>query len=185
MCYHGITTIKVGISIAKILCSVFAKDKSPTLEGRTLAATRSQLATSNAKRLLRSSGRRFTRQREAILKIIREQPGHLGADEVFQIARQRGHRVSLSTVYRTLDLLREQGLVEAANLQQDHRHFKAAGDEEHHHLVCVSCDEVIEFSSPHIDRLKEALQDEHRFTIRNVELEVGGLCSDCAAPASG
>ena len=150
-----------------------------------LATTRSQLATSNAKQLLRSSGRRFTRQREAILKIIREQPGHLGADEVFQIARQRGHRVSLSTVYRTLDLLREQGLVEAANLQQDHRHFKAAGDEEHHHLVCLSCEKVIEFSSPHIKRLKEALEDEHQFTIRNVELEVGGLCANCAARNNG
>ena len=148
-----------------------------------MAAARSQLATSNAKQLLRSSGRRFTRQREAILKIIREQPGHLGADEVFQIARQRGHRVSLSTVYRTLDLLREQGLVEAANLQQDHRHFKAAGDKEHHHLVCVSCAEVIEFSSPHVERLKQALHEEHAFTIQNVELEVGGLCSRCADAA--
>ena len=154
-------------------------------KGNTLVAARSQLATSNAKRLLRSSGRRFTRQREAILKIIREQPGHLGADEVFQIARQRGHRVSLSTVYRTLDLLREQGLVEAANLQQDHRHFKAAGDGEHHHLVCVTCEEVIEFSSPHIDQLKQSLQEEHAFTIRNVELEVGGLCSNCAPSPVG
>lgn len=150
-----------------------------TIEAIPLAKERSQLATSNAKRLLRSSGRRFTRQREAILKIIREQPGHLGADEVFQIARQRGHRVSLSTVYRTLDLLREQGLVEAANLQQDHRHFKAAGDGEHHHLVCVSCDEVIEFSSPHVEKLKKALRAEHGYTIRNVELEVGGLCLEC------
>ena len=154
-------------------------------EVNTLAAARSQLATSNAKRLLRSSGRRFTRQREAILKIIRDQPGHLGADEVFQIARQRGHGVSLSTVYRTLDLLREQGLVESANLQQDHRHFKAAGDGEHHHLVCVSCEAVIEFSSPHIDRLKLSLQEEHAFTIRNVELEVGGLCATCAASSAG
>ena len=154
-------------------------------KGNSLAAARSQLATSNAKRLLRSSGRRFTRQREAILKIIREQPGHLGADEVFQIARQRGHRVSLSTVYRTLDLLREQGLVESANLQQDHRHFKAAGDGEHHHLVCITCEAVIEFSSPYIDQLKQSLQEEHAFTIRNVELEVGGLCSNCAASPVG
>lgn len=151
----------------------------------TLAAARSQLATPNAKRLLRSSGRRFTRQREAILKIIREQPGHLGADEVFQIARQRGHRVSLSTVYRTLELLREQGLVEAANLQQDHRHFKAAGDGEHHHLVCTSCEKVIEFSSPHIERLKQSLEEDHNFTISNLELEVGGVCTKCSNAASG
>ena len=159
------------------------KNRRPPGVKPTSAPARSRLATSNAKRLLRSSGRRFTRQREAILKIIREQAGHLGADEVFQIARQRGHRVSLSTVYRTLDLLREQGLVEAANLQQDHRHFKAAGDGEHHHLVCTSCEEVIEFSSPHIERLKQSLQAEHNFTISNLELEVGGLCPTCAGAA--
>jgi len=144
-------------------------------------STKAHLPLQEAKRTLRSAGRRVTRQREAILEIIREAPGHLGADEVFQLARQRGHRLSLSTVYRTLDLLKQEGLVEEAHLQEDHRHYKVAQGDEHHHLVCLNCGKVIEFSSRHISRMVTDLEKSHGFAVTGVNLEVGGYCPTCTA----
>lgn len=128
--------------------------------------------------LLRAEKRRLTSQRELLLGIIQER-GHLDADEIYRLAKRRRPRLSLSTVYRTLSLLKELGLVEELHLGEEHHHYEAkAATEagEHHHIVCLGCGKVIEC------RLTEDLQElgrKHGFTVVNAQVELVGYCSDC------
>ena len=80
-----------------------------------------------ARRILAAAGRRTTAQRALILEVLRNSSGHLDADQVYRLARERDPHVSLSTVYRTLSLLRELGQVEELHLAEEHHHYEAKG----------------------------------------------------------
>ncbi|MCR4404394.1 MAG: transcriptional repressor [Candidatus Acetothermia bacterium] len=127
-----------------------------------------------ASAFLRAEKKRLTPQRSLLLGIIR-QHGHLDADEIYRLARRENPRLSLSTVYRTLNLLKELGLVEELHLGEEHHHYEAKA-EEHHHLVCLSCGKVIEC------RLTEDLRElgrRHGFTMVSAQVELAGYCADC------
>ena len=81
-------------------------------------------------------GLRATNQRALILEIIRHGRGHLDADEVHRLARKKQARISLSTVYRTLQTLKKAGLIDEVHFDEDHHHYEARASAEHHHLVC-------------------------------------------------
>src|SRR4030042_24221 len=93
-------------------------------------------------------GLRITSQRALILEIIRQGQGHLDADEVYRQAREKRPRLSLSTVYRTLQTLKKLGLVEEVHFDEAHHHYEIKPPTEHHHLVCLGCGRVIEFQYP-------------------------------------
>ncbi len=124
--------------------------------------------------LLRAEKRRMTSQRELLLGIIREH-GHLDADEIHRLAQRWNPRLSLSTVYRTLSLLKELGLVEELHLGEEHHHYEAKA-EEHHHLVCLGCGKVIECFLT--EEIKE-LGGRHGFEVVSAQVELIGYCSDC------
>lgn len=116
----------------------------------------------------------MTSQRELLLGIIQER-GHLDAGEIYRLAKRRNPRLSLSTVYRTLNLLKELGLVEELHLGEEHHHYEAKA-EAHHHLICLGCGKVIEC------RLTEDLRElgrRHGFTVVSAQVELVGYCSDC------
>ena len=92
--------------------------------------------TRTARRAINATGRRMTPQREALLEIIQHSEGHLDADEIYRQAREKGERISLSTVYRTLDLLKSLDLVDEVHLWDDHHHYETKADQEHCHLLC-------------------------------------------------
>ena len=128
---------------------------------------------------LRELGKRVTPQRRAILSIIQEHGGHLSADEIYYLARRDVPRLSLSTVYRTLDLLKELDLVAELHLAGDHYHYEAQS-EVHQHLVCISCGKVIEFLCGHYARVHESLASEHGFRITGSRVELLGYCEECS-----
>jgi len=134
-----------------------------------------------AKRTLRAEGRRITAQRELLLEIIEEAGGHLDADEIFLLAKQRDPRLSLSTVYRTLNVLKETGLVGHHYHGRDHNreYFESSGGPEHYHFTCVACGQVIEFETPLIERLRQDLKRQHGIRIRYASLCFEGYCSNC------
>ena len=103
----------------------------------------------NSRRVLSVPGLRATNQRALILEIIRRGQGHLDADEVYRQAREKQPRLSLSTVYRTLQLLKRLGLVEEVHFDEAHHHYEVKPSSEHHHLVCLGCGKVIEFRYLH------------------------------------
>jgi Fe2+ or Zn2+ uptake regulation protein len=129
--------------------------------------------------LLRARGNRITPQREAILAIIREHAGHLSADEIYDLARRKVPRLSLSTVYRTLELLKGMDLVSELQLAGDHSRYEAQL-QEHQHLVCLSCGKVVEFQCGHCSAVHQRLASEHGFSITGGRVEIFGYCEECA-----
>jgi len=100
----------------------------------------------NSHRVLKMPGLRVTNQRALLLGLIREGKGHLDADELYRRAREKQPRLSLSTVYRTLQLLKKLSLVEELHFDETHHHYEVKPSDEHHHLVCLGCGKVIELS---------------------------------------
>ena len=128
---------------------------------------------------LRAEGRRITPQRALILRILREQRGHLSADGIHALARRERPRLSLSTVYRTLDLLKALGLVKELRLDDERYHYEVIGAGEHQHLVCLGCGKVIEFQCAHCVQMHQDLADRHGFQITGSRVELLGYCAAC------
>lgn len=122
--------------------------------------------------------RRSTEQRQLIQEILRHADGHLDANEIYQQARQRSTRISLSTVYRNLQLFKEIGLVEEHRFG-GRRCYEPAFQAKHHHLVCLGCGRVFEFKCSSTERLKSRISKEEGFKVTEAEVRLTGYCPEC------
>jgi len=132
-----------------------------------------------SRKALNAAGMRVTNQRALIMEIIRQGKGHLDADEIYRRARERVPRLSLSTVYRTLQMLKKLGLVEELHFDEGHHHYEAKPSAEHHHLLCLSCGRVIEFHYPLSRYIKRNVPEAKGFDIAETEVRMSGYCSKC------
>lgn len=124
-------------------------------------------------------GLRVTNQRALILDIIRNGQGHLDADEVYRLARSKQSRISLSTVYRTLQMLKKAGLVDEVHFDEHHHHYEVKASAEHHHLVCLACGRIIEFQYPLARAVKKTVPEARDFEITGTETRISGYCAEC------
>jgi len=131
----------------------------------------------NERRALNTTGMRITNQRALILEIIGD--GHLDADEVYRRARVKQPRISLSTVYRTLRMLKKLGLVEELHFDEAHHHYEVKPSVEHYHLICLGCGRVIEFRFPLTHYIKKNVAEAKDFEIADAEIRVTGYCPRC------
>ena len=97
---------------------------------------------------LHTSGRRLTRQRRLVLRVLEESREHLDAERLYDLATSLDPNISLATVYRTLAILKEMGLVEEHRLGEGHAHFEATRSTPHYHFTCTACGRVNEFDVP-------------------------------------
>ena len=132
-----------------------------------------------SRRKLNNAGKRFTHQRALIMDIIRQGRGHLDADEIFLRAREIEPRLSLSTVYRTLQMLKELDIVDELHFGENHHHYEVKPTQEHHHLVCLGCGRVIEFDYPLSRYLKREVAALKDLDIDETEIRVAGYCKQC------
>jgi Fur family ferric uptake transcriptional regulator len=128
---------------------------------------------------LRQRGYRLTPQRYMILSVIQEANGHLSLDEIAEQVQKRNPRVSLSTIYRTLDLLRELGLVRENHLPGEQSHYEVVEGQAHHHLVCRRCRTTIHLDETLLGNLHEQLQAQYHFHNLTLDLVVAGYCEAC------
>ena len=133
----------------------------------------------------RAAGRRLTSQRRSILKILEESETHLDAEMLFVQAKARDPEVSLATVYRTLAVLEEMGLVEKHSLGEEHGHFEAVHDRPHYHFVCRHCGDVVEFDVPSMDQIVRGVSEEEGVCILDVHLRLSGYCARCRGEREG
>jgi Fe2+ or Zn2+ uptake regulation protein len=131
-------------------------------------------------RVLRERGQRVTPQRLAIARTIRELNRHTTAETVFGRVSEQMPGVSLPTVYATLDLLEELGLVRRVPTETGTAVYDPR-TEDHHHLVCRSCGEIMDVDAP-VDR-GELLAAARTlgFTPDDAQVVVRGLCANCRA----
>lgn len=123
--------------------------------------------------------KRNTRQRMILLRLIGESAGHLDADELHRLARVHEPTISLSTVYRNLRLFKKLGIVEERHFAEGHHHYEPKAMSRHHHLVCLSCGEVVEFASPLAEKMRQQVEAREGFVIIDTEVRMKGYCSRC------
>ncbi len=128
--------------------------------------------------LMHERGFRNTLQRQFILEALRESKGHTTAEEIVERVQAKAAAVNRATVYRTLDFLCEQRLVVAANIGGQ-TVYELAGEEPHHHLVCLSCggQEALEHCT--VEPLFAKIERENGFAVQTNHLALFGLCREC------
>jgi Fur family transcriptional regulator, ferric uptake regulator len=127
---------------------------------------------------LRARGYRLTPQRELVLAAVQEL-GHATPDEVLAHARGRVSSINASTVYRTLEVLEELGLVRHTHLSDRAPTYHSTTGHEHFHLKCRGCQEVTSIDVEVAGLLTRRLADEHGFEADVGHLTVFGLCRRC------
>jgi Fur family transcriptional regulator, ferric uptake regulator len=130
-------------------------------------------------RLLQSQGHRLTPARRTILEALLNSGGHVSADELADLVRQDESGIGRMTVYRTLDLLNELGLIRPVYQGTGAAHYVLMHDGHHHHLVCSMCDQVIEFDECVLEDIAEKLGGRFNFQVRGHLIELYGLCEAC------
>ena len=131
------------------------------------------------------SGERGTLQRQVLLQLLSQIRRHVTADELYQEARKRHSRLSLSTVYRNLELFKKMGLVEEHRLEGGRCHYEARAEARHHHLVCLGCGAVEEFQCPWSDEMAGGVGRQKGFRVVDAEVRLAGYCRRCQEQFSG
>ena len=132
-------------------------------------------------------GVRMTPQRRLLVNIIQESPKHLDAATLLKIAKQRDSEIDRATVYRTIALLKNLGLIDELDLMHlegEKHYYEAKTSRDHCHMACFRCGAIMEYASSSFERLKQDIARQSGFQIRVVRLEVGGLCERCGKAAS-
>ncbi len=128
---------------------------------------------------LQTKGYRLTAAREAILQTLVDCGGHITADDLAARVRETSPNVGRMTVYRTLDLLSELGLIRPVYQGTGAAHYVLMHDGHHHHLVCSVCHKVFEFDDCVLGEIERLVCDRYGFQVQSHLLELYGRCPDC------
>jgi Fe2+ or Zn2+ uptake regulation protein len=124
-------------------------------------------------------GHPLTNQRRLLLELLRDAEGHIDAKELYRRASARDESISPATVYRSLNLFKELGLVDEVRLGKIRCYYEVKQLPEHQHLVCRGCGKVMEFQNSLFQKLIEAVRREHGFKVTKAELYLEGYCPEC------
>ena len=120
-----------------------------------------------------------TRPREQITEILRTQRRYLSAAEVFDILRAAGAKASLSTVYRTLDMMQSKGEASVRTDEKGEATYVTCEPSHHHHAICRQCGRVEDIACQAIEHLAHDLLAHHKFELDDHEMEFYGRCAAC------
>ncbi len=128
---------------------------------------------------LRERGFRLTPQRMMVLEAIESSDDHISAEEIHAKARAQYPYMNISTVYRTLDLLKELGLAAEADMGGGRLVYHPEGKAQHHHLVCRKCGKVTDIDVSVFRQLRDNLRDEYGFDADLEHIGIFGTCTRC------
>ncbi len=138
--------------------------------------------TSRFKDYIETKGLYFTPERQCIAEEVFSNHKHLDAEELLKILKTKGSKASRATVYRTLDLLVESGLVDKIDLGDGRAAYEhTAGHTHHDHLICIKCGSVEEFEEPLIEQLQDWACEKAGFKATGHNLNIYGYCRSCNA----
>jgi Fur family ferric uptake transcriptional regulator len=127
---------------------------------------------------------KLTPQRMVVLQTMLEnQDLHMSAEEVYALAKEKDPEIGLATIYRTLDLLEELSIVHKLNFGDGRSRYELChvqSEHQHHHLVCLNCNQILEVKDDLLHQLETLIEQEHDFTIIDHRVQFYGYCSDCS-----
>ena len=130
---------------------------------------------------LKEKGLKFTPERETVLREIFSMHRHFDVDSLYLKVRRKDKRLSRATIYRTLPLLVESGLiVETFHCLGKGNYEHIFGHPHHDHMVCIKCNKVIEFRNEKIEKLQEEVCRKYGFKSIEHKLGIKGYCSKCS-----
>jgi len=130
---------------------------------------------------IQSRGLKTTRQRSTIVKVFFRLRGHISVEELLREVKKINPKIGYATVYRTLHLLVQSGLVEERRFGDGLARYEGRSEVEHHdHMICTECGHIFEFYSSHLEALQEKLASDNNFKIYRHRLELYGVCKDPA-----
>ncbi|BCL13341.1 MULTISPECIES: Fur family transcriptional regulator [Micromonospora] len=124
---------------------------------------------------------RNTRQRTAVSALLAEVEGFHSAQDLHAMLRERGERVGLTTVYRTLQGLADAGEIDVMRPPGGEHLYRRCSEGHHHHLVCRSCGRTVEVAGPAVETWAERVAAQHGYSDVSHTLEIFGTCPSCAA----
>jgi Fur family ferric uptake transcriptional regulator len=129
---------------------------------------------------MRQHGYKLTPQRRAVLKIIMESRNHLSAEAIYKRVKEEYPAIGLTTIYRTLNILSDLGLICEVYTAGSCRSYLVRGPlEHHHHLICSGCSKVVDFTDCDLADTERKLSEGTGFKIEEHLLEFVGICPDC------
>src|SRR6478672_7761727 len=123
---------------------------------------------------------RMTSQRQAIIDTVFGTEEHFTAEQLLDWSRERDKSVSRATVYRTLPLLTESGLVREMDFGKDYKFYDPnyADHPNHSHLICQDCEKIVEFESEKIEKLESEISHKLGFEVKTQRLQITGRCEE-------
>jgi Fur family ferric uptake transcriptional regulator len=131
---------------------------------------------------LRKQGKlRATPSRYAVLETVLQTQGHFDAEGLYYRMISQGLRISKATVYNTLELLQDCGLVSKYRFAENtSRYEKAYGKPHHHHLICLGCGDILEFVNDRLETIQEEVCKQNEFAPQSSSLQIFGTCKRCS-----
>ena len=131
-------------------------------------------------------GLRLTKQREQVFRIVLGAEGHLSAEDLHRKVREENRSIGFATVYRTLRVLVDCGLIEARQFGDGVQRYESAAGDHHDHMICVDCGSVFEFEDDEIERLQTEAAAARGFEIVSHRLDIYIRCNvgDCPRRSS-
>lgn len=132
---------------------------------------------------LKKKGCKLTPQRRAIVDVIADNEGkHLTTEEIYDEVKALCPEIGLATVYRTVTLLEEMGIVSRLDLNDGCSRYEITHQDEvhrHHHLICNKCNKVLEVQDDLLEELEEGIEKEYKFKILDHSVKFYGICEEC------
>ena len=128
---------------------------------------------------LKDEGHRITNERLLILDSAVAMKSHFDADELYLKMKKSYIRASRATVYKTLDLMSECGILSKQNFKGDRTRYETKyGRKHHYHIICINCNKIVEFEDPRIEKLQEKICKEYNLKLLDHTLQVFAVCND-------
>ncbi len=133
------------------------------------------------KRIIKKRGLKYTRQRELILQTLFEHSGHHSPEEILTLIKKEhpSIKIGIATIYRTLSLFEEEGLVESISFDKDGKKYEIGYKEHHDHLLCIECGKIIEFIDNVIETRQIKVTKKYNFKMLGHTLKIIGICQEC------
>jgi Fur family transcriptional regulator, ferric uptake regulator len=129
---------------------------------------------------IQEQGLKRTAQRELILDVFLRTKGHVSGEDLHRLVREQDPNVGQTTVYRTLRLLTDAGLAREVRFGDGRAHYENDYKHQHHdHMICSECGKIIEFYSPELEAIQDAMAAKHRFALTSHLLRMIGICAEC------